>query len=82
MNCRDATEFLMDYLSGELPAETRREFDTHLARCPDCVTFLGQYQATVRAGKKVCAEEGTDITTEFPEDLLEAIMAAIQAQKP
>jgi len=82
VNCRDATEFLMDYLNDELPRETRREFDSHLARCPDCVTFLGQYEATVKAGRKVCAEEGPDITTEFPEDLIKAIMAAIQAQKP
>ena len=81
MNCRDATGFLMDYLSDELPAETRREFDTHLSRCPDCRTFLGQYEQTVKAGKKACAEEGADAATDFPEDLLKAIMAAIRARR-
>ena len=79
MNCRDATAFLMDYLAGELPAEPQREFESHLGRCPDCRTFLTQYQQTVRAGQRVCGEDDGDAATDFPEDLLKAIMAAIKA---
>jgi anti-sigma factor RsiW len=82
MNCRDATAFLMDFLAGELPPETRRDFESHLSRCPDCGTFLAQYQQTVKAGKKACAEEDADAATDFPEDLLKAIMEAVRAQKP
>jgi anti-sigma factor RsiW len=82
MNCRDATEFLTDYLGGDLPADPRREFESHLGRCPDCRTFLAQYQITVKAGKRACGQDDGDAATAFPEDLLKAIMAAIQAQKP
>jgi anti-sigma factor RsiW len=81
MNCRDATDFLADYLSGELPPDPRTEFESHLSRCPDCRTFLTQYQQTVKAGKRACAEDHGDAATDFPEDLLRAIMAAIKAHK-
>ncbi|MCC6361642.1 MAG: zf-HC2 domain-containing protein, partial [Phycisphaerales bacterium] len=30
MTCKELAEFLMDYLDGELPAETRAVFDRHL----------------------------------------------------
>ena len=82
MNCRDATDFLTDYLTGELPADPRQEFESHLARCPDCRTFLAQYKITVRAGKDACGQKDGDAATAFPEDLLKAIMAAIKTQRP
>ena len=31
MTCRDVVEFLMDYLSAELPPDDRALFDAHLA---------------------------------------------------
>ena len=34
MNCREFTEFLHDYLFGNLPAEERIQFEKHLAECP------------------------------------------------
>ena len=77
MTCRDAIGFLMDYLSGDLPTEVRRAFDVHLARCPNCGVFLAQYEQTVRAGKRVCAEAEADAGTGLPEELLKAIMGAI-----
>jgi len=79
MTCREATEFLTDYLARDLPAAVLREFEAHLARCPECRTFLSQYDQTIRAGRRVCAEGHDDVLTDFPEDLLTAIMAAIKA---
>jgi anti-sigma factor RsiW len=81
MNCREATEFLTDYLAGELPADPRREFESHLGRCPDCRTFMAQYELTVKAGKHACGPDEGDATTAFPDDLLKAIMAAIRTQR-
>lgn len=81
MICREVTEFLADFESKSLEPPVQREFEQHLARCPDCCTFLAQYQHTVNAGKRACAEQDADAATEIPEPLLHAIMAAIRAQK-
>ncbi len=32
MRCRELAEFLMDYVSSELPAENREYFELHLTR--------------------------------------------------
>lgn len=73
MTCRECAEFLAEYLAGELPAEVRATFEAHLAICPNCVTYLDQYQATIGAGKAACADEAAD---DFPEELIRAILAA------
>jgi anti-sigma factor RsiW len=56
VTCREFTEFLADYDSGELPAGTRACFEEHLAECPDCVAYLQIYQATIRLGKAACVD--------------------------
>ncbi len=73
MNCRELTEFLLDYDSDELPVEVREHFEEHLRRCPECVCYLKTYQATVRA----CHEAGTPADLPpLPEALVRAILAA------
>jgi hypothetical protein len=43
MNCREFTEFLHEYLFGDLPGEGRDEFEKHLAECPWGVAYLDSY---------------------------------------
>ena len=45
MKCRELAEFLIDYVSGELPEETRVHFEVHLTRCRNCHAYLIQYQS-------------------------------------
>jgi anti-sigma factor RsiW len=45
--CKDATNLLLEFLSGELNPETNSEFEKHLEICPDCVAFLNTYRKTV-----------------------------------
>ena len=40
MKCRELAEFLIDYVSGELPDETRVHFELHLTRCRNCHAYL------------------------------------------
>ena len=47
MNCREFTEFLHEYLFGDLPAEERAEFEKHLAECPWCIAYLDSYKKTI-----------------------------------
>ncbi|HKI38289.1 MAG TPA: zf-HC2 domain-containing protein [Gemmataceae bacterium] len=75
LTCREFIDFLMHYLSGELPAGQRAVFEEHLGECPDCTAYLNTYRETVRIEKIACGcsdEPPADV----PEELLLAILAA------
>jgi anti-sigma factor RsiW len=73
ITCRELYEFLIDYVSGELPIAQRTEFERHLAVCPSCVAYLENYENTIALGKAAAADDQS--TTELPEELLAAILA-------
>ena len=76
MNCRDLSEFLQDYLSGQLPSGVADEFAGHLSACDNCEVFLEQYRQTILLGRAVIVEGDTG---EIPEELVRAIIAAVEA---
>jgi anti-sigma factor RsiW len=73
MTCREATDFLMDYLDGKLAAPVRITFEEHLIECPACVDYVESYRATITlaAGCEKDAGRGP-----VPEELIAAILAA------
>ena len=73
MTCRDFADFLLDYVEGELPGDTRRRFDEHMAICPDCVQYLQHYTETIKAGGWPWP---TTCRTTFPDELVSAILEA------
>lgn len=80
MTCRDVAEFMMDYLSGELPESVRRNFESHLKACPNCVRYLANYKATIELGRRAFDEDcGDPATAGVPDDLVRAIVAARKA---
>ena len=78
MNCRDLSEFLQDYFSGELPQPVAAEFAGHLHGCDNCTVFVEQYRLTITAGRTVRTE---DEQCEVPEDLINAIVASLKATR-
>jgi anti-sigma factor RsiW len=77
MNCREFTEFLHEYLFGNLPAAERSEFEGHLAECPWCVAYLDSYRKTILLGKAAFADSGEDSPpADAPEELIQAILHA------
>jgi predicted anti-sigma-YlaC factor YlaD len=74
LTCREANDFLAAYVAGELNGRQRALFDAHLAECPDCVVFLGQYAATIDLAKEACGDD--DEPAVLPERLVRAILAA------
>jgi anti-sigma factor RsiW len=70
MTCRDFADFLVDYIDGGLPADVRRQFESHLEECPDCVRYLRQYRDTIR----LTAAAGEDEAVAMPEELVRAIV--------
>ena len=75
MKCRELADFLMDYVSGELPEESRTHFEFHLAKCKYSHEYLVQYEVTIKAGKIAC-DEMSDEMGSVPDDLVKAVMAA------
>lgn len=76
MTCREVIDFLMEYLSGELSASERVEFEQHLADCPDCTAYLRSYEETIKLGKAVFADPDAPVPPDVPEELVRAILAS------
>lgn len=73
--CRQITEFLADYIGGELNASVRADFESHIEGCPDCVTFIAQYRRTI----EVSHTAYDDVQTEpIPSDLVQAILQSLK----
>ena len=76
MNCREFTEFLHEYLFGDLPAEERAEFEKHLAECPWCVAYLDSYQKTIQLEHAAFSSPEGPPPADAPEELIQAILSA------
>jgi anti-sigma factor RsiW len=76
MTCRDLSEFLQDYFADELPGHVASEFASHLGACDNCTVFIEQYRRTISAGRALLVE---DEMAEVPEELVNAIVAALRA---
>lgn len=77
MNCREFTEFLHEYLFGDLAAEERAEFDKHLAECPWCLAYLDSYRQTILLERAAfLASEDAPPPSDAPEELVQAILHA------
>lgn len=75
MTCRELSDFLADYVAGELPPQVLAEFETHTDDCGNCLTFLAQYRLTARAGADAFSDLPADA---LPEELVVAILAAVE----
>jgi anti-sigma factor RsiW len=76
VTCREFADFIMDYLAGELPADTREPFEWHLSRCHNCQEYLAQYKSTVSAGRLAFRNLDEELPAEVPDDLVKAVLAA------
>jgi predicted anti-sigma-YlaC factor YlaD len=76
VNCRECTDFLVDYVNGELPPAQQQVFEQHLQLCQQCVTYMESYKETL----KQCRSVGQEPEPEIPEALVRAILAARQAK--
>jgi anti-sigma factor RsiW len=56
MTCCDLVESVADYLANDLRPRVRGRFETHLAACPDCVTYVRGYADTIRLARAAYAE--------------------------
>jgi anti-sigma factor RsiW len=79
MTCRELVELLIDFVSDELPPESRTRIEQHLRRCPPCEAYLDSYRATIRLTRQLpCAP----IPPELKARLIEALQEIRQEQPP
>ena len=76
VTCRDVTDALHDYLSGELPPEQTAEVDRHLVTCANCVNYLAAYRQTL-----TLTTDAFDSDKMPPADLPVALVKAILAAR-
>lgn len=77
MKCKELAEFLNDYVSGELPEESRTHFEFHLSKCKNCHEYMVQYEVVIKAGKIAC-DEMSDEMPSMPEELIDIVLASRQ----
>lgn len=82
MTCRELADFLDDYLSGELLAGVRAEFEHHLELCPNCRRYLAGYKKAIHLGKRAFEDDAARVPADVPEDLVQAILTARQRFGP
>ena len=76
MTCREFTDFIADYLAGEIPEDVRRTFAEHLEICENCRRYLSGYQETVTLGRHAFDDDSAPLPRDVPEDLIRAVLAA------
>ena len=72
MTCRDALEFLADYLDGSLPFGRKLSLNLHLSLCRHCRNYLENYKKAIEASRN--AYDDKELCEELPEDLVKAIL--------
>jgi anti-sigma factor RsiW len=82
VTCREATEFLTDYIEGDLPPDVRAAFEDHLSRCANCVAFLAQFRRTIQAEGDAYRTPDADAAAVLPEELVQSILRALAEAKP
>ena len=80
MTCREISDFLLEYTSGELDADVRGTFEHHIADCGNCHEFLRQYRATITAGQAAFKQDDRKRADDLPEELVEAILNSLEVQ--
>lgn len=78
MTCREVADFLGDYVSGDLAADVRAQFDRHLTLCPNCRAYLATYRAAIEVGFRAFANPDANAQAEVPAELVTAIMDAVR----
>jgi predicted anti-sigma-YlaC factor YlaD len=82
MTCRELTDFLDDYLAGNLSALTRFTFQLHLGLCRSCRDYLRTYRDTIHMARAVFSDPAAAVPHSVPEGLIQAILAARTQNRP
>jgi anti-sigma factor RsiW len=69
LSCKELVELVTEYLEGALPPSEHARFESHLAICEGCMTYLDQMRQTIRTLGKLSEQS---VAPEAMETLLTA----------
>jgi anti-sigma factor RsiW len=72
--CASGLELLADYLEDALPADVKRDIETHVGGCPRCQAFVASYEATPRILREAAA-------VTMPRDLEASLLAFLRSRR-
>jgi anti-sigma factor RsiW len=53
ITCRELTELLMEFVSGELPPERHEHIEKHLHLCSPCMILVETYRYTITLSRNL-----------------------------
>ncbi|EEE35718.1 conserved hypothetical protein [Rhodobacteraceae bacterium KLH11] len=72
ITCEEFESFILEYIEGDLSPRQKMIFEMHLRVCAECRAYLKEYE---RARALTEAQRNIE-STEVPDDLIAAILAA------
>ncbi len=73
ISCAGLTEQLFDFISGDLPAETRHEIEIHFRQCPPCLAFYRSYSLIMKLCRLLPAQP-------LPPDLAQRLLTQLRGE--
>lgn len=80
LTCREFEETLDAYLDGELSSVAQRMVELHIRTCPLCKRYLRAYDKARRLAVDALTYSENKTLDTIPEDLVQAIVAAHEAE--
>lgn len=76
LTCREADQFMVDYLEYRLDPEVRDRFENHLQNCVCCKSFLAAYKRTIELSRAYGEPVSPAAAPQMPPEIVKAILAA------
>lgn len=76
LTCREAEDFIHEFVDGNLSRRQRAIFGMHLRMCPECRAYLAAYRRSIELGQAVFSDPDSQVPEEMPETLITAILEA------
>jgi anti-sigma factor RsiW len=57
LSCKDIVELVTEYLERSMPRERRLGFEEHVAICPPCRNYFGQFRQTIALGRRISEDD-------------------------
>lgn len=81
MTCGEIEAVLLDYVEDQLSPYARFKFELHIKMCRECWDYLAAYRKAVALSSGVLGAADDLAPDDLPEDLVDGILAARDAEQ-